>query len=369
MAEDTSNPLRFSIEESVWLDKGQEVDEIFSMALEPDISVVENKHYVSVRGALKLDGEIRPLMTDESPEELAIDEDWTSTDTTDGRTVDEMSISEDGTAHIGHRFPVDITIPLSRIDRLADIYVLVDSFDYTLPENNCIHLEADISISGMMEEHPQQQQVEDVESELEPESGDEEVAEVASEIRKKDAKAEREKESKQEDPRKDEGAEEEDVQEAFHYEAVRDTSEDEQDEASDESATPVEQSPLVEMKSRAEKKKPSLSVVEDLPDRTEEVEENVQEEEPAPESEEPPAEEAQPESKPPREENALYLTKMLTKEEEEFSRLKMCIIQPGDSLDKIAERYELTLGQLIRVNQLDNEDIEEGQILYIPASG
>lgn len=364
MAEDTSNQLRFSIEESVWLDKGQGVDEILSMALEPDISVVENKHYVSVRGALKLTGEFRSLEADEESEEIPMDDDRPPREQTGARTVDEMSMSEDGTAQIEHHFPVDITIPLSRIDRLADIYVMVNSFDYTLPENDCIRLDADISISGMMEEHPQQQQAEEVE--VDPEPVDEEMAAEVSEVRKKDAEVESVQEQDREEESVEEVAEEEEVHEPFHYEAIRDTVQNEQDEGSGEEIEQSEQGPLVEMKSRTNEMEEPLAIVPDLKNPTGDVEEGVQGGETTPEPEEPVDEEV--EARPQREENALYLTKMLTKEEEQFSRLKMCIIQPGDSLDKIADRYELTLGQLIRVNQLESEDVEEGQILYIPVS-
>src|SRR5699024_1678084 len=65
-------------------------------------------------------------------------------------------------------------------------------------------------------------------------------------------------------------------------------------------------------------------------------------------------------------ENALYLTKMLTKGEEEFSKLKMCIVQEGETLEVISKRYEIQVSHLIRVNRLTEEQVEEGQILYIP---
>lgn len=67
-----------------------------------------------------------------------------------------------------------------------------------------------------------------------------------------------------------------------------------------------------------------------------------------------------------REENALYLTKMLSKGEERFSKWKMCIIQENESLDTIADRYEISTSQLVRMNRLQGEQVEEGQILYIP---
>lgn len=344
MAEDASNRLRFSIEESVWLNKGQEVDEIVSMSLEPDISIVENKHYVSVRGSLKLTGEYRPLPegTPESAGELPMDEER-SLQSQQLRPVDEWVESDNGTVQIEHHFPVDITIPLSRIERLEDIYVVVDSFDYTLPENDCLRLEADISISGMADEEENWEADTSAEEEIEPVT-------AASDFRTAEEDFDTVEET------------EESPFEPFHYEAVREAAEEESD-FYDESDAARSQGPQVEMKSRASEPEPSPAYYGYTEEEEDRVEEASYEEEDWEETEE--------EEEPQRsrsEENALYLTKMMAKDDEEFSSLKMCIIQRGESIDTIAQRYELPPSQLVRVNRLESEEVEEGQILYIPFS-
>ncbi|HET7579228.1 MAG TPA: stage VI sporulation protein D [Bacillales bacterium] len=345
MAEDASNRLRFSIEESVWLNKGQEVDEIVSMSLEPDISIVENKHYVSVRGSLKLSGEYRQLPEGdpESAGEPPMDEER-SLQSQQLRPVDEWVESDNGTVQIEHHFPVDITIPLSRIERLEDIYVVVDSFDYTLPENDCLRLEADISISGMADEEETWEADTSAEEEIEP------VA-TASDLRTSDEDFDTEEEP------------EESPFEPFHYEAVREATE-EDSEYYDEPDAVRNQGPLVEMKSRANEPEPSPAYF----GYAEEVQEDRVEEESYEEDWEDTEEEEEEPQRSRSEENALYLTKMMAKDDEEFSSLKMCIIQRGESLDTIAERYELPPSQLVRVNRLESEEVEEGQILYIPFS-
>lgn len=359
MAENEANRLRFSIEESVWLNKGQEVDEIISISLEPDISIVENRHYVSVRGSLKLIGEYRPLVSGEERDEPSIDEE-PSLQNQSWRPVDELVESEDGTVQIEHRFPVDITIPLSRIDRLEDIYVVVDSFDYTLPENDCLRLEADISISGMAEEAESYGQVEE-----EPREEFETVAN-ASDLRGYETDWDA-----MEDEMENHELETERVQEPFHFEAVRQPPEEDLEDTRNDPVAPRYEGPLVEMKSReAELQKPEPFygyAEEDYKDEPEDV--YYEEDRAEYEEEEEEEEVEQPtETRSRREENALYLTKMMTKEDEDFSRLKMCIIQRGESLDTIAARYELPLTQLVRVNRLESEEVEEGQILYIPVS-
>ncbi|HET7522450.1 MAG TPA: stage VI sporulation protein D [Bacillales bacterium] len=366
MAEEESKTLRFSIEESVWLNKGREVDEVLSMSLEPDISIVENKHYVSVRGALKLSGRYRPLESDDGgSNEPSLNDDRPLKDQVPVRPIDQLTLSEDGTVRIEHRFPVDITIPLSRIDRLEDIYVTVDAFDYTLPENDCLRLEADISISGMTEEMSQNEKQDD----MRETDKDTEIETVSTAV--EENPEEGENREPEEVPVAAEtfsatrGAEERDaaMYEPFHYEAVRQAAEEESHEPVTEEVGTRSGGPHVEMKTRAgETAEPGGFF--NLPHEYGETE-------PDPASAEDGGRETvneDAEEETEREENALYLTKMLSKEEEEFSRLKMCIIQPGESLDTIAERYQLPLSQLIRVNDLESEDVEEGQVLYVPVS-
>ncbi|WP_144593834.1 LysM peptidoglycan-binding domain-containing protein, partial [Priestia flexa] len=68
-----------------------------------------------------------------------------------------------------------------------------------------------------------------------------------------------------------------------------------------------------------------------------------------------------------RAENALYLTKLFSREEEKQATWRLCIVQSGDSLDTIAERYDTNVQSLLRVNDLEDEqELEEGSILNIP---
>ncbi len=70
-----------------------------------------------------------------------------------------------------------------------------------------------------------------------------------------------------------------------------------------------------------------------------------------------------------RDENALYLTKLFTKEpEEEFTKLRMYFVQEGDTIESIADRYETSVQNLYRVNQTEDIFLNTGQIIYIPVS-
>src|SRR5690606_8062704 len=50
-------------------------------------------------------------------------------------------------------------------------------------------------------------------------------------------------------------------------------------------------------------------------------------------------------------------------------KLKVCIVQQGETLDSLSERYDLPVQQILRVNHLEaNQDVYEGQVLYIPVT-
>ncbi|MFT8318278.1 MAG: LysM peptidoglycan-binding domain-containing protein [Sporolactobacillus sp.] len=76
----------------------------------------------------------------------------------------------------------------------------------------------------------------------------------------------------------------------------------------------------------------------------------------------------QPEEEP-SEANSLYLTKVLAGEEAEQKTLvKIYIVQNGDSLESISERYKVPVTSLLRKNELPTATIEAGELLYIPKS-
>ena len=53
-------------------------------------------------------------------------------------------------------------------------------------------------------------------------------------------------------------------------------------------------------------------------------------------------------------------------EERSFSRVRMCIVQRDDTLDMIANRYQMSPRDIAAHNQLPEPSVTEGQVLYIP---
>ncbi|WP_054956388.1 LysM peptidoglycan-binding domain-containing protein [Paenibacillus dakarensis] len=53
-------------------------------------------------------------------------------------------------------------------------------------------------------------------------------------------------------------------------------------------------------------------------------------------------------------------------EETPFRKVRLCIVQREETIDAIAERYQLSPRELLLYNRLSEQSIEEGQVLYIP---
>ncbi|QOR65713.1 stage VI sporulation protein D [Cytobacillus suaedae] len=393
MASDNQSCLRFSVEESVWFQKGQEVSELVSITLDPDIVIQEHDQYVSIRGALQLSGEYR---IDENRSEDEEPRDYTAL-----RVVNQVTTREDGVSELKHRFPVDVTIPKNRIQNLDDVYVAIDSFDYELPRNGCLQLVADLSISGI---YGSQQSVPSLENEQEdrfdtnevnneidnnPSSNEDELSPFVAtrewneqkedntyarnEVQETEELEELEEDlspvvSEQEDTSEnDEPEEESDLytpfeiegrKEAYHedIDKVDEVVNDAVDDAVEEVKQPVMQ---IGMKSRAEDSQKWAPQGREK----EKVAANMKD---APKNDG----EHEQQASGKRSENALYLTKIFARDDDEdFTKMKICIAQQGDTLDIIAERYEVNVQHLLRVNDIDlNHDVSEGQLLYIPVT-
>ncbi|OEH91440.1 stage VI sporulation protein D [Bacillus solimangrovi] len=337
MSDERSSNLSFHVKESVWFDRGQEVDNLVSIALEPDICIQENKEYVSIVGNLLLTGEYY------APAELE------STEMVDSfreepymNTADDVRELEEGLFALEHRFPVDITIPVEKISDLNDIYVLVETFDYDILQQNRLQLSADIEISGLIqEEYREDASAELVENETDELPIQEEIVHD---------------EEEKEEPYS-----------AFEFEVRKEDAEEIEEVENEEQR---EESMVIEVKSRSEEQDDSFYTDEEQEevfemDSTiiEEAEEVINE---RASHEDPEEDKLETVKTHTRDDNALYLTNMLTQENEGFTRVRMRIIQQGDSIDSIAENYSVPVTQILRENRMESGEIQEGQILYIP---
>lgn len=320
----TDHSLRFSLKESVWFQKGQEVEELLSISLDPDVEIEELDHEVIVRGQLDLTGEYVARQDDSA---------YSLRDLSPAKSIDYVETREDGVNELVHSFPLEISIPRNRVKVIEELYVSIEEFDYELKENGCLQLLADISITGLCDE----ERIEDEEEE-------EETAYVELEV-----------DSAQEDenrptPQVEEPAyKESDEWEDYAFEPFQLEERKEQEVEEEE----IEEHEFVE---REEEKETTPQF--ELFGRKDFKKERAKKQE-----------EQEEETYSQRDENALYLTKLFTKEpEEEFTKLRMYFVQEGDTIESVAERYETSVQNLYRVNQTEDIYLTTGQIIYIPVS-
>ncbi|MFE1243721.1 LysM peptidoglycan-binding domain-containing protein [Fictibacillus sp. NPDC058756] len=489
----SQSKLRFSIEESVWLKKGQEVAEVLSMSLNPEINISEEAGQVYIKGALILSGKYRA--------ENQVDNDGSNLEgnpLSEGvsyRSLTQLNVAEDGVAELVHRFPVDITIPSYRVEDSNQVKVEVESFEYELPNSTCFELSASICIYGIKDEKQRQESQafelpkETVRSAVEERSDqNEEKSEIftpfqfearqsggvpsqsdqnefqasfreeASEVRSEKKTAfefkphfeviddttmdatfdslksiafsnedmrnsnneEETEEPETEEPETEEHylPEYEDAQEELKF---NESHSEEQEYASydqpyaeqnyqAQDAYNYQQNPYQNQQSYQQPERPyeynpyqqqSYSTqgnnyqdyqAQNYGDRpyeageygeqtyhdeqeyhdqsyqhTEEQDQSYEYEAEASSYEEQEVQQAERDDEP-KDENALYLTKMLSGKEDRFSKMRMYILQRGDSLEHICERYDISLNTLMRMNKLQQGEVSEGQIIYIPVS-
>lgn len=53
-------------------------------------------------------------------------------------------------------------------------------------------------------------------------------------------------------------------------------------------------------------------------------------------------------------------------EEKPFRKVRLCIVQREETIEVIAERYQLSPRELLLYNRMSEQSVEEGQVLYIP---
>jgi stage VI sporulation protein D len=422
LSQGNQSSLRFSLEESVWFQRGQEVEELVSISLDPNITIQENEQYVTIRGTLELSGEYKRIEEVEAEAEELV---------SSARFIHSVEEREEGICEFLHRFPVDISIPNNRIQSIYDIDIVVESFDYLFPERSCMKLTADLKISGL---YGEQQNVPAPDEELaftedhstrddalftEEEANEEEQATVLNEAHDAEKETEFNEADEAIEKREEElqllsrtfsssnseeqKIEEDDKFETFEAEARKQPgAELDQLPVQEQEASPASMNELTSASENAEKAPEEAPVEPEAatpeisfsaqrkeapaPQAQEQFENNQEEEmaeaekaeievkqeqEPVLEEEsESSPEQAEAKKKKLSKKKTLSITEFLArKDEDRHAKLKVCIVQQGETIDQLAERYDITIQQLLRVNHLEaNQDVYEGQVLYIPVA-
>ncbi|WP_143004670.1 LysM peptidoglycan-binding domain-containing protein [Salimicrobium halophilum] len=308
-----ANNYHIFIDESLAFPSGTGAEELVAISIQPEVSVDYSEERCKIEGKVVLQGEFVPVSLEEDYER---------------RALPELSFVEG--SHFEHHIPLEIDIPMEKVEEREEVNVDIHAFDYELPEPGRIVFHSDFEVSGVKAEEKQEPPQETIENWSTP------------------TYYER---SLQKEEVLDEEVEEE-TEEEIPWEETTILEADEPEEK----AMPV----------RVEKKEP----VEELEPEPEDVEVNA----------------------PPRDENAMEMeegevpvmeetdekdeneekegkwqdifTTVFQKRETSYSKMKLYIVQGEETLETIAEDYEVPVKDLKKWNK-QKETLEAGDIIYI----
>lgn len=343
----------FELEENLFFDKGQEVSEMLSVALDPEITIHTVDDDVSIRGVIKLSGEYQKSDKLNELDEQTLD----FQEQHSKRYLERVEDKEGEYSIFSHQFPVDISIPSYRVLNLNDITVDIDSFDYELPNENQLKINAAVHINGISQNNRLTQEKESKENALDilDESFEFEITEESLKRERENVQADVDR---VEEPKQVENSDQEEEEIDGRFKIKHSQSFEEffnKEVQQNEENTVTETEKLTEIEELEETK--DLQVSEETSQAIE-VSQIADEEE---------VEELHDEQDTL--ENVDYLARMFQDKEENDrakAQMKICIVQEQDTLESIAERYQIPKLHILKQNRLEDDTVEEGQLLSIP---
>lgn len=449
MSLDHGAPVRFHLEETIWLDQRTPIVDMINLDLQPEVEVSEADQLVNISGYLLLRGQFQT--TDEALDiKNSSLEDQLSFQSLQ---VEQTELDFSRYEKIEKRIPLDVTVPRDKVENLDDVYVSVDQFDYTLEGGNCLVISADISLLGvenglkvdntlrkqnrLAEEDEGSEPPAGQEMELSMDVGESRENQVASEGEGESpsargtlrfqvsARAEEGEEKAQEEPasqdrgapqsadgdqrasaaeeeieasqaeREARGKTEERETRREEAQAIESEADEERGDQEAEPDGPAERGAVEEREQAANQEESYEEPAEEQAGAKDEGQEASTEEQGQQrvaigflrEADEPQESEAETgseadsiETEAEAKESASvsekrgaekmigFLSQLLSKKEEAPSktRLKMCIIQRHETLEQVAERYEVSPEAIMRFNRMSSSQVSEGDVLYIP---
>lgn len=347
--ESYENKITFDLNETLLFELGQEIEEMISISLDPDIVVQSYDDYVQIRGVIMLSGEYFRVREDN----LDMEQDLPERNVPSFRYVERVVNINRDVSGFSHRFPVEISVSNERVDNLNDIVVTVDSFDYKLPTNDTLNIFASLHIYGI---DPEQKTVE--ESERRPMASASDYYEEVSE--------------KQDVIHTDEQSDEK-VDETIETNKDRSTL-DEVDDSTNkqEIMEDFQEQPLRLIKGKKHDSDEELDSIIPKAEATEGEVSEVNAEQDDDISESTASEdEIQIELNDGLDEDndevndVTFLTELFSSDEETYTQVKIYIAQKDDTVESIAKQYDIPVLQLLKDNRMSMDTIEEGQLITI----
>lgn len=398
MSKLTDQPfMRFEIREKVkHFKENQSFQSLSSLELHPIVKVYDSKHHIDITGHLVLNGEFERTPLDNNWQEEADQADAIH----HGSFFTENEIADT----FQYQIPISIQIQHERVNDPNDVFVTVEFFDYEVLSDQEIEIVAQVQLLGVHPD-PKQETPVDVTEEFETEYPVDVTFENDANIMKEE---ETEVEQVQANP-VDDNVDEVEAKEVIDEKVDETTENSETIETVETVETPLpaptmkigiqgknresnddqksSTNPLYSLLKKEKREETNVikeeQVVEEKAEEVIEEKElaaNITEEEskqkintedvetdinPAIEKvEQEVTEEIGEDSEEQSTKDMLF--SLLKGNEENKYTLKIYFVQKEDTLEQIAEKYQLRTADLMNHNHLQSDELEEGQILFLP---
>ncbi|PKR79129.1 hypothetical protein CEY16_05090 [Halalkalibacillus sediminis] len=363
-----NDPFLFDLSEKINFRQGDEIDDLYGISVEPEISVIHEDDFIQLRGVLVISGDYQS-MASEAPLYMVDDQE-------ENNYVHHVRALDNGFTNFQYPIPVDITIPRSKINETDELRVEVQYFDYEIPEPSTMNVftkirlegvewndqssseaNSDFSLKGIPPQDVTFQQP--YQPPQPPSSYNEPESEPAEQREDQSADKGREFWQKKESKsfkdffyKKEENLPEDNVspkkQNQPKKEEVPESNAEPEYEEKPEMNMPPENKEMVQ---EAEQKENEKMEAES------ELDENVS-----------PEEEVEDGKK--KKKGLSYLSNFFRDGEAGSTKMKIRFVQQNETIQSIAEDYKVPVSKLERINQLEaGHDLQAGDLLYVPASG
>ena len=333
--ENNKDFIAFNLDESLYFEHGQEISEMVSISLDPDITLERQETYAQISGVIVLNGTYEKV-SDQSASQPYVNQDQHD------KYIEKIVDHHNGTtADFYHRFPIEISIPKERVNRLEDVRVKIAVFDYELPDHHTVKLSATVHITGLVEEVEKIEEEDIVIEEIdEKEEKDLVIEDIKDTENIEDVKDTRKTDVVKNEKKSVEQPENQIVETTNeHVEVANDDKELIESDAEAKIEDDVKPNVEISEQEKTEEEQ-EIDISLQKTEQEEEIE-HVQ--------------------------DVQFLTELFASDEEEMqTTVTIYISQETDTIESIAKRFEIPTLRLIKDNDLAGDKISTGQLLYIP---
>lgn len=348
LSESRFNQLRFDISEKVRLHPQQPgIGTLLELDLYPDVEIRDEGKHLKIQGYLRLNG---AYLGEFGSEKTA---------------SDQAEVRED----LAYVIPVEITIPTDRAE-LSHISAEVETFDYSVVSPFELQVEAILTIDGLLPEEEKETKpmkkeftgkkidrrelVQEPSFSAMPLASAEQSSDRAS-VAENTTKEDQFKEFLGTPSVKDESEHNADTNQVpdLHFSTNPHVGKTCTEEVSDE-PTSVEYLHNLwnKRKVSSEENLAEGQFSQDQFAMEKELEKNINP--------------AYVHSSDEARHDAQWVGWLMRSKDESFTSMRMVISQKDESIEDIADKYGLPVGQLMNINQLDDDQLNEGQVIHIP---